>query len=77
MPNEEPVPVANSAAGPKVIEMNFDSPPCEWTYDELHWKWDTSCGEGFQFTNDGPEENGFNFCPYCSLAIKPVVPEHD
>ena len=31
--------------------------------------WYTECGEAFVFTEDGPKENGFQFCPYCGGKI--------
>ena len=37
--------------------------------------WWTSCGQGFQFTNDGPTENGFGFCPYCGGQLEEVEAE--
>lgn len=46
-------------------------PPCEWTYDELEDKWDTGCGNAFQFMADGatPDNNGFKHCVYCGGVI--------
>jgi hypothetical protein len=41
---------------------------CVWSEDNDVWQ--TGCKEEFQFTNDGPKENGFNYCPYCGLPIK-------
>lgn len=38
---------------------------CIWTYDDLDDKWDTDCGESFQFTEGGPIENKAKFCQYC------------
>lgn len=42
---------------------------CEWTED-TEGTFVTSCGNYFQFTADGPKENKFQFCPYCSGKIK-------
>ena len=65
---------------------------CWWKFDESTWSYDTKCDNKFQFTNDGPIENGFRFCPYCGGEIsllpdektcieceiigKPNCPEH-
>jgi hypothetical protein len=32
--------------------------------------WDTTCGNEFQFTTDGPRENKFRFCPYCGGRLR-------
>lgn len=42
---------------------------CQWKEDADTWSWDTSCDEKFQFTNDGPNENGYRFCPACGKPI--------
>ena len=39
---------------------------CKWIPDDPDiGAWGTSCGRVFEFTNDGPEENGYKFCPGC------------
>ncbi len=43
---------------------------CKWTYDEHDYKWDSACGESWQFTDGGPEDNHVKFCQGCG---KPVV----
>lgn len=43
---------------------------CQWTYDEMDFKWDSSCGESWQFIDGGPSENGVKFCQGCG---KPVL----
>jgi hypothetical protein len=50
---------------------------CEWKHDEHHDAWDTECDEKFQFTSDGPQENGMLFCPFCgaSLVLQTAVPD--
>ena len=42
---------------------------CTWklNYETTH---ETSCGNIFVFTDDGPEENGFTHCPYCGGKLK-------
>lgn len=44
-------------------------PECEWT-DNEDGPWDTSCDNMFEFTTDGPKENGFVYCPYCGRILK-------
>lgn len=47
--------------------------PCTWAEDS-DGVWNASCppvgDHSFCFTEDGPTENGFKFCPYCG---KPLV----
>jgi hypothetical protein len=31
--------------------------------------WATDCGGAFNFSEAGPEENGFQFCPYCGKSL--------
>lgn len=51
---------------------------CEWLEDE-GGQWWTDCANVFEFTNDGPQENGFAYCPYCGGRLSPIsyqpVPE--
>lgn len=42
---------------------------CSWSADE-DGTWETECDELFQFTTDGPKENGFKFCPYCGARLE-------
>jgi hypothetical protein len=46
-----------------------DCSVCEWVEDE-EGVWETDCNEAFQFSSDGPVQNGFNFCPFCG---KPII----
>ncbi len=41
---------------------------CEWTPDSED-TWDTACRKVMTFTDDGPVENGFEFCPFCGRTI--------
>lgn len=41
---------------------------CEWKADD-NGTYFTGCGEAFEFTNDGPEENNARFCMYCGNKI--------
>jgi hypothetical protein len=42
---------------------------CEWTFDEMHGKYNTQCESQMEFTYDDIEANGFKFCPYCGRLI--------
>lgn len=42
----------------------------KWEYDGFYY---LSCGNAFQFTEDGIRENSFKFCPYCGKLIEEVV----
>jgi hypothetical protein len=42
---------------------------CVWKYEEHKESWKTGCEQRFQFSYDGPKQNGFTFCPYCGLKI--------
>ena len=43
---------------------------CKWQHEEGEEnRWWTDCGDGFEFTNDGPTENSFRFCPYCGKTL--------
>lgn len=41
---------------------------CRWSPDPDGF-WETKCGELFEFTAEGPTENGFHFCPYCGGGL--------
>jgi hypothetical protein len=52
------------------------------THGECTWRedcgWETSCGELFEFTADGPKENRFGFCPFCGGVLRianPITPD--
>ena len=50
------------------------SKTCVWAIDD-NWDgcmWETSCGQAFQFTDGGPEENSFKFCYHCGKPIQIV-----
>ena len=42
---------------------------CLWSQDTVDDFYETSCGNAWQFTNDGPKENGCKFCMYCGKPI--------
>lgn len=41
---------------------------CVWRANE-DGAYETVCGNTFEFYADGPEENGFQFCPYCGNPL--------
>lgn len=45
-------------------------PECEWTFDDGDYFWSSSCGEGWQFTDGGPEENRVKFCQGCGGLLR-------
>lgn len=47
---------------------------CIWQLDDLMDGdlWETSCGQAFQFTDGGPEDNQFKFCYRCGKEIEVV-----
>jgi len=47
---------------------------CTWTYDDMDDKWDSACGEAWQFVDGGPEENRVRYCHYCGKPVQVVVP---
>lgn len=44
-------------------------PVCVWRFTVDRF-WATECGREFEFTNDGPRENGFKACPYCGKHLE-------
>ena len=55
-----------------VIAMLSNLPPCTWTQNSDSF-WETSCGNAFEFTVDGPAENSMRFCCYCGGALVVVL----
>jgi hypothetical protein len=47
---------------------------CEWRKQE-DGRWTTTCKADFEFAVDGPDYNGFRFCPYCAGDLKEVSDE--
>ena len=47
---------------------------CQWTEEEDYGggPWETSCGHLFEFTDAGPDENGFKFCCWCGKPLDAV-----
>ena len=48
-----------------MTDENYD---CEWNDDD-EGMFETECGNAFVFTDGGPADNGFRFCPYCGKPI--------
>jgi DNA-directed RNA polymerase subunit RPC12/RpoP len=46
--------------------MSFEN--CRWSFEGEYWK--TDCDNAHQFEVDGPDENGYNYCPYCGKRIE-------
>jgi hypothetical protein len=49
---------------------------CQWSPtdpQDLPGVYDTTCNHTFAFTDDGPAENGFIFCPFCGGRILAVT----
>jgi hypothetical protein len=45
---------------------------CNWKTNGDSWDgyyWETGCGEAWEFTVDGPKENGCKFCMYCGGVL--------
>jgi hypothetical protein len=55
---------------------------CHWSAVGDPWcveYWESECGQVFTFIEDGPRDNGFEFCPYCgkSLVELPVTDDEE
>lgn len=52
---------------------------CNWTYDDYHDMYQTSCDQAQQFMNDGIKENHYKYCPYCGKEIfeVPVIEDEE
>jgi len=49
----------------------LDDEKCIWSQDEEEGQdWSSSCGTGFTFNNDAPNDNSFHFCPNCSKPLE-------
>lgn len=57
----------------------FAGGDCEWRQDEDSGIWNSACGSSWSFHDDGPAENGMNFCHCCgkNLVIDAAEPEQD
>lgn len=51
--------------------ISSGTPICVWFLSDLDEAiYQSGCGRDFQFTEDGPLENNFRFCPYCGVRLK-------
>ncbi|WP_321878433.1 Lar family restriction alleviation protein [Paraburkholderia bannensis] len=57
------------AANPITAHMSDAARECEWTYDDVDFKWDSVCGESWVFNDDGPVENKVRFCHGCGGRV--------
>jgi hypothetical protein len=50
------------------VEKTF----CTWTPAEEGYpeEYESGCGERHWFNNGGPEENNFEYCPFCGKELK-------
>lgn len=44
---------------------------CKWTNSD-DGPWETGCGHAYEFIDDGPKENGQQFCGYCGGRLVEV-----
>lgn len=61
---------ARLAAAEAWNEYVMTQKKCRWTYDETSEHYDTGCGKAWCFMEDGIEENGVKFCPFCGGFIQ-------
>lgn len=68
------------AAAPKpngtLISEGTKNDSCQWNPDEDS-VYSTGCGNEWQFTEGGIEDNKIKFCPYCSGKIAAPKPESE
>ncbi len=50
------------------LKRTYKQNECRWHSDGADC-WETECDHNFYFTEGGPLENGFKFCPYCGHKI--------
>ena len=56
---------------------DFAGGDCEWWQDDESGIWNTGCGSTWSFHDDGPEENGMNFCHSCGKHLVFEVAEQE
>lgn len=57
---------------PSLINNLDEIRSCSWKQDRYGIFY-TDCGNAFEFNSDGvtgPEENGFEYCPYCGRKLE-------
>ena len=65
-----PVKSAALNAAIEIRKLRADS-TCMWLADE-DGVWETACDNRFEFSDGGPPENNFKFCPYCGKKLRVV-----
>jgi len=58
-----------------LISEGTKNDDCQWNPDEDS-VYSTGCGNEWQFTEGGIEQNKITYCPYCSGKISAPKPEH-
>lgn len=50
------------------------NPECYWRQESPTYPmyWNTECDRSHVFTEGGPKENEFKFCPFCGKTIRTV-----
>lgn len=58
---------------------DFAGGDCEWSRDDDSGIWNSACGSSWSFHDDGPAENGMNFCHCCgkNLVVEAAETEQD
>lgn len=57
--------------------MRDEYPDCIWTYSDDEDCWGSTCAHKFVFFDEGPDENGFAFCPFCGRPIDIIKNEYE
>lgn len=62
----------DDAAQATVEAQGRKAETCQWAIDDVGGEslYETQCGHAFEFNDEGCDENGFRWCPYCG---KPIV----
>lgn len=50
---------------------------CVWRYDWDIDGYNTDCDGAWNLDEGTPSENGMNYCPFCGLRLKEVIPESE
>ncbi|SED31285.1 hypothetical protein SAMN05216205_4880 [Pseudomonas mohnii] len=64
-----------SAADQRIDD--FAGGECEWHREADSGIWNSGCGETWSFHEDGPEENGMNFCHSCGKSLVVACDEEE
>lgn len=43
---------------------------CTWSEDYIDDYWYSDCNNQYVFTDGGPKDNGFIYCPYCGRKLR-------